>query len=626
LKAIAIIEGNQLSEQTRGDFDGNPKLFSLSYHRRYVITRYQIHKNFQMLTQIYSKVKILAKNTSSDGANAKSQRKLSLREQVEMNYENFIVQTEHGPIQGVQRITKLGRDYVSFQGIPYMKPPVGRLRFQDPQEPNKWKDPLDVSTENESYCFYHPSEAKGGQEDAGTINVFVPVNSNSDLLPVMVFIHGGGFQMGSSKTDFYGPDFLLQRDVIIVTLNYRLGPFGFLSLKDPSLKIPGNAGLKDQCFALKWVQRNIEKFSGNPRNVTLFGDGAGAASTHFHMISDQSKDLFQKAILMSGCAFNKTWALSSPRDFADRLGRKLGWDGSGGEKKLLEVLEAAEPHEIMQHSVPNKFLTDEEFSEFLIFPFVPVIEPYVTATTFIDKDPILMARNAWSNQIDCIIGANSFEGAFATIFERKEQFIDVFENASYFAPLTELGLKNYDGDAARFGSRIKKLYFEYAHVGNTNFELFCQFSSDRHFWHGLQNAVKSRINSEGEGETYFYRFDASTDLNILKKYNKCESFQGATHGDTIFYLFSSAFLTPPTIDSKEFELIKKMTELWTNFAANGSPNDAWEISDWEPVVTTKPPLVCLNISEKKIEMIALPESDRLMIWDTLFKDAKIEMF
>jgi cholinesterase len=453
--------------------------------------------------------------------------------------------------------------------------------------------------------------------------VYVPVSPNSDLLPVMVFIHGGGFQMGSSRSDIYGPDFLLQKDVVLVTFNYRIGPFGFLSLKDSSLNIPGNAGLKDQCFALKWVQENIKNFGGNPKNVTLFGQGA---STHYHMISDQSKDLFHKAIVMSGCAFNKTWSLVPQRDFAERLAMKLGWDGSGGETKLLEVLEAADPHEIMQYSAPSNLLTDDEFSEFLIFGFAPLVEPYLTEKTFIDKDPVLMAQNAWSKNIDCIFGAANFEGTFGVIFERKEKFIDTFEKANYFAPLAELGLKDSDSDAVRFGSRIKKLYFEYAHISNTNYELFCQFSSDRHFWFGLQNAVKSRINAEGDGQTFLYRFEASTDLNILKKYNKCQDFPGATHGDTMFYLFSTIYLTSPRIESKEFALIKKMTELWTNFAINGSPNDAWEINDWEPVFTTKPPLNCLNISEKKIEMISLPESDRLMIWDTVYKDAKVEMY
>lgn len=505
-----------------------------------------------------------------------------------------------------------------------MKAPAGKLRFRDPQPPEKWTEAIDGTIEPASYCFSHPGVLiNGGQENAGVLNVYVPFNASCELLPVMTFIHGGGFQMGSSKTDFYGADYFMQKDVVLVTFNYRTGPFGFLSLNDPALEVPGNAGLKDQAFALKWIQRNIANFGGDSKNVTLFGDGAGGASTHYHMISEQSKGLFHKAIVMSGCTFNKTWALAPQKDFAQRLGKKIGWDGTGGDSKLLEVLEAADPHELVQQSAPNTILTEQEFSEFLIFAFCPVIEPYVTEKTFISKDPILMARDAWSKDISIIIGGASLEGAFTTIFDRSESFIDIFENANYFAPHRELGLKI--DEASRFGTRIKKVYFEYAHLTNTNYELFCQFSSDRHFWHGIQNVVKARVNADAAGKTFLYRFDASTELNMLKKYNKLDSYPGATHGDTTFYIFSTIYLSPPSPDSIEFKLIQDMITMWTNFAITGNPNDT-KICEWEAVTSIKPPLNCMNISEKKIELIALPESDRLMIWDTVYKDAKVAMY
>lgn len=539
-------------------------------------------------------------------------------------FQPITIETEYGPVKGMQKTSTLGREFFSFQGIPFMKAPAGKLRFRDPQPPEKWTEPIDGTIEPASYCFSHPGVLiNGGQENAGVLNVYVPFNASCELLPVMTFIHGGGFQMGSSKTDFYGADYFMQKDVVLVTFNYRTGPFGFLSLNDPALEVPGNAGLKDQAFALKWIQRNIANFGGDAKNVTLFGDGAGGASTHYHMISEQSKGLFHKAIVMSGCAFNKTWALAPQKDFAQRLGKKVGWDGTGGDSKLLEVLEAADPHELVQQSAPNTILTEQEFSEFLIFAFCPVIEPYVTEKTFISKDPILMARVAWSKDISIIIGGASLEGAFTTIFDRSESFIDIFENANYFAPHRELGLKI--DEASRFGTRIKKVYFEYAHLTNTNYELFCQFSSDRHFWHGIQNVVKARVNADAAGKTFLYRFDASTELNMLKKYNKLDSYPGATHGDTTFYIFSTIYLSPPSPDSIEFKLIQDMITMWTNFAITGNPNDT-KIREWEAVTSIKPPLNCMNISEKKIELIALPESDRLMIWDTVYKDAKVAMY
>lgn len=119
-------------------------------------------------------------------------------------------------------------------------------------------------------------------------------------MPVCVWIHGGGFVTGSSSTVFYGPDLIVEKDVIMVSFNYRLGIFGFLSLKDPKLGIPGNAGLKDQTMALKWIKENISFFGGDPNNITIFGESAGSGSVHYQLISNLSKGLFKKAVAMSG--------------------------------------------------------------------------------------------------------------------------------------------------------------------------------------------------------------------------------------------------------------------------------------------------------------------------------------
>ena len=197
-----------------------------------------------------------------------------------------------------------------------------------------------------------------GQEDAGVINVYTKnVNPDKVYHPVMVWIHGGGYQLGSGKGDLTGPDFLLQKDVIVVSFNYRLAAFGFLSLDDPELNIPGNAGLKDQTFALKWIQKNIANFGGDPNNVTIFGGSAGGGSVHSHMISNISKGLFHKAIPMSGVSFNKCWSLVPRRNWAEKLAVKLGWNGIGTDKDILEFLENAEALDIV--NACGVLLTDE---------------------------------------------------------------------------------------------------------------------------------------------------------------------------------------------------------------------------------------------------------------------------
>lgn len=183
-----------------------------------------------------------------------------------------IIDTEYGPVKGIRKSTVLGRDFFNFY-VPYMKAPLGNLRFREAQPPEKWIEPLDISNdERPSYCtFNYYTMEVGGKEDAGIVSIYTPYLTPRTPLPVAVYIHGGGFQFGYGAPDIYGCDYMLQKDVILVNINYRVGIIGFLSLEDPELNIPGNVGLKDQVFALKWIQRNIANFGGDPNNVTLFG-------------------------------------------------------------------------------------------------------------------------------------------------------------------------------------------------------------------------------------------------------------------------------------------------------------------------------------------------------------------
>jgi carboxylesterase type B len=142
---------------------------------------------------------------------------------------NYVtVETNYGPVKGIKKFACYGDEYFSFQKIPYMKAPIGRLRFEDPQPPETWTEPLDATSEGPSfYCRDFITGKIGGQLDALHMNVYTTnVQSIKKLQPVIVFIHGGGFASGSGLTDCYGPDYLLQEDVILVTFNYRLGIFG----------------------------------------------------------------------------------------------------------------------------------------------------------------------------------------------------------------------------------------------------------------------------------------------------------------------------------------------------------------------------------------------------------------
>ncbi|KAK0169506.1 hypothetical protein PV327_011530 [Microctonus hyperodae] len=158
----------------------------------------------------------------------------------------------------------------------------------------------------------------------------------------MVWIHGGGFVMGSGDDDIFGPDYLIENDVVLVTINYRLGILGFLNVEDE--EAPGNQGLKDQVEALKWIQQNIAQFGGDPNNVTIFGESAGAASVHYLTLSPLAQGLFHKAIIQSGVALNP-WA-SSPKplmESVEKLAAVLEKDISN-VKEFVNYLRTLDAH------------------------------------------------------------------------------------------------------------------------------------------------------------------------------------------------------------------------------------------------------------------------------------------
>ncbi|MFB7087821.1 carboxylesterase/lipase family protein [Streptomyces sp. NPDC056296] len=210
------------------------------------------------------------------------------------------VATASGRLQG----TSPDADGVrAFKGIPYAAPPVGPLRWQPPQPAQRWKGTRQA-TEYGPACYgsrAHGAAPPPMSEDCLSLNVWTPARQGKPK-PVMVWLHGGGFQFGCGCDPKYDGSALAARDVVVVTLNYRLGAFGFLARTDLDEEAgsSGGYGLQDQIAALHWVQQNIRAFGGDPRNVTLFGESAGAHSVGMLMASPRTHGLFAKAIAQSG--------------------------------------------------------------------------------------------------------------------------------------------------------------------------------------------------------------------------------------------------------------------------------------------------------------------------------------
>lgn len=192
-------------------------------------------------------------------------------------FNDLVIQTEGGQVLGTEeRIGLLGDRYFSWKGIPYAEPPVGNLRFREPVAHRGWTGVRNASAHGESCPSSGWLADKAGDEDCLFLNVYS--TSIIDRRPVMVWIHGGSFTGGSGDDGLYGPDHLITEDVVIVTINYRVGVLGFLSTGDRHA--PGNQGMKDMILALRWVQNNILNFGGDPDNVTIFGESAGGCAVH----------------------------------------------------------------------------------------------------------------------------------------------------------------------------------------------------------------------------------------------------------------------------------------------------------------------------------------------------------
>lgn len=192
-------------------------------------------------------------------------------------FNDLIINTEGGQLQGIEERTGiLGDRYFSWKGIPYAQPPVGDLRFRDPLPHQGWTGVRDASEHGFNCATGGIISDKMGDEDCLTLNVYT--NSIIDKRPVMVWVHGGAFILGSGDDDQVTPEYFVTNDVLLVSINYRLGILGFLSTGDRHA--PGNYAMKDMILALKWVQNNIANFGGDPDNVTVFGQSAGGVAVH----------------------------------------------------------------------------------------------------------------------------------------------------------------------------------------------------------------------------------------------------------------------------------------------------------------------------------------------------------
>ncbi|CAH1394618.1 unnamed protein product [Nezara viridula] len=336
------------------------------------------------------------------------------------------VRIEQGIVRGFYRKIINNREIVAFKGIPYAKPPEGKHRFKESIPASPWIGVYNA-TRAPPACLQLDlflTKTLHGSEDCLYINVYTPKlpdgkTTNPELLDVLVYIHGGAFVSGSSE--HHGPSLLLQKDVVFVTFNYRVGPLGFLSTEDSV--VPGNNGLKDQVLALKWIQKNIAAFGGNPNSVTIGGVSAGGASCHYHLLSPLSKGLFHRAICMSGVALNPWAAAEKSKEKAMVIANDLGCPVNDS-LAMINCLRNRPAEHIV--SLAKLFAFGRDSVPMVIF--APVIEP-PSPTAFISDLPINIVKEKRGSDVPVIFSFTLDEGLIGTIdiLTKPEAYVDMLK-------------------------------------------------------------------------------------------------------------------------------------------------------------------------------------------------------
>ncbi|XP_040903059.1 acetylcholinesterase-like [Toxotes jaculatrix] len=526
-------------------------------------------------------------------------------------HDDLVISTRHGKVQG-KLLSVPGGDVRAFLGIPYGKPPLGKLRFRAPEPVERWEGVRDATTFPKS-CYQLRDAAFPGfqgaemwnpntplSEDCLYLNVWSPPFNKTQpqqLAPVLVWIYGGGFAMGTSSLDIYDGRFLSKsEDVVVVSMNYRLGAFGFLSLPN-NKNIRGNVGLLDQRLALQWVANNIAAFRGDPSKVTLFGESAGSGSVGLHLLSPGSHNLFHRAVMQSGSP-NAPWGTMSQAESWNRalmLARTLGCPTSHSDE-LEACLQKADPDEITkkQHTIPVE-------PSLLGLSFVPVVDG-----DFIPDKPEVLLNTSNHAKKEVLLGLNKDEGTYFLVygvpgFTNTGQSLITRSNFLQGVALTMVDASSVSREAAIFhytdwtdeNDKTKNRDFLGSLVGDHLFVCPVVEFAQRY--------------SQNGGKTFLYLFEHRSSINSWPQW------MGVMHGYEIEFVFGMPLNASLGYTKNEVNMTKKIMKHWANFARTGNPGI--DGADWPIFTPEHQDYVTLsyNPSEQKTMMRA----QECQLWNKL---------
>jgi para-nitrobenzyl esterase len=470
---------------------------------------------------------------------------------------NTTVRTDAGMVRGAEN------DAVrTFQGTPYARPPIGELRWQPPQPPQPWPG-VRAATAPSAACPQlagQPGSAPNTSEDCLYLNVTMPTHGHGGPLPVMVWIHGGGFTNGSGAT-YNARQLADQGNVMVVTVNYRLGVFGYFS--HPRLgPDSGDYGLEDQVAALKWVRHNATAFGGDPHNVTLFGESAGGFSTCALLTSGKVTGLVNRAIIESGpCSDFLPRNGLAPGIPADPLFAPLSQIQDQGQQAAVQ-LACPNTADVLGclRAKPTKSLADADYMAEFSFP------AYDSA--FLPDEPGSALRAGKLPPVPIMVGNTDDEMRLYV--------------AAAIAAGTTYDLPRYHQLMAdSYGPQAPAVEAAYppGTTDTTAATAWAAALTDQGFLCGTTGDERA-LADQGH-DVYGFVF-ADEHAPVSPDYPNPPNFPlGAMHGSELSYLFG-----PPSGDARQRQLSTEMVAYWTNFAHTGNPNGSG-LPEWKPFQASK---------------------------------------
>ncbi|XP_067412546.1 acetylcholinesterase [Emydura macquarii macquarii] len=499
--------------------------------------------------------------------------------------EEPVAQTRAGRVRGL-RLPVLSGHVSAFLGIPYAEPPVGKMRFRRPEPKKPWGGLLEATAYRQA-CYQYVDTLYPGfpgtemwnpnremSEDCLYLNVWAPWPRPANA-SVLVWIYGGGFYSGSASLDVYDGRYLAHAEqLVLVSMNYRVGAFGFLALPG-SQEAPGNVGLLDQRLALQWVQSNIQAFGGNAKAVTIFGESAGAASVGMHLLSPGSRPLFRRAILQSGVP-NAPWATVSPAESRRRatLLAKLVGCPPGNDSELAACLRGRSPQEL----IDQEWLVLPQQSVFR-FAFVPVADGDFAAEAPEAARPpetqVLLGVVQDEGTYFLLYGAPGFSKDNDSLISREEFLGGVRVGVPQASELAAEAVVLHYTDWLDPDNPLKNREALDDIVGDHN--VVCPVA---HF--------ALRLAERG-GRVFAYLFDHRAS-NML-----WPPWMGVPHGYEIEFVFGLPLDRALNYTPAEAALSRRIMRYWANFARTGDPNEPSERGPrWPPYTPTQQQYVKLN--------------------------------